>query len=329
MRSYVKLGVLLLSALALASCDKKDKKEAAPASVQEQAPQNEANQNPDPNTNPQTPPPATNTVDQLKYPLVFHHGFMTGGEQKEGAELANAVKPYGVSEIYYTNVSPANTVEERATEMAAQIDEILAETNADKVNIVAHSIGGLDARYLISSMGYEDRVASLSTVSTPHRGTPVADSFLLIPQDMVESVIDSIYGFTGTLLGQDESDQDRVDALSVIEDLTPEYMEDTFNPANPDSDQVYYQSWGGTSGFGTGHGIKPVLYPTGAYLSWKAGKNDGIVPTSSAQWGEYKGDLKADHIDLSSREISLLGGDGFAFPKFIELVAKELAEKGY
>src|SRR5207249_8887306 len=44
------------------------------------------------------------------------------------------------------------------------------------VNIVAHSMGGLDARYAISQLGLGGRVASLITIGTPHLGTPLADA---------------------------------------------------------------------------------------------------------------------------------------------------------
>ena len=47
--------------------------------------------------------------------------------------------------------------------------------SGQRVLIVAHSMGGLDARYMISRMGMEDHVAALLTITTPHRGSPYAD----------------------------------------------------------------------------------------------------------------------------------------------------------
>src|SRR5206468_12628217 len=66
-------------------------------------------------------------------------------------------------------------VEVRGAGLAKQIDDTLAATGADKVNIIAHAMGGLDARYVITTLGYGDRVASLTTMSTPHRGAALAD----------------------------------------------------------------------------------------------------------------------------------------------------------
>ena len=44
-----------------------------------------------------------------------------------------------------------------------------------KIHIIAHSMGGLDSRYMISKLGMADRVLSLTTISTPHHGSPIAD----------------------------------------------------------------------------------------------------------------------------------------------------------
>ena len=61
----------------------------------------------------------------------------------------------------------------RAAELRAQI---LRWTDGP-VNLVAHSMGGLDARYLITHLNMAEQVRSLTTVSTPHRGTYLVDWF--------------------------------------------------------------------------------------------------------------------------------------------------------
>ena len=329
--------ILIIAGLvALASCGSKDKKDAAPAETQQTE---ERQQSQDQSDKKDPVKPITPSTTQLKYPVVFHQGFMNG-EKQENSDLIKAVQKYGVVKIHHTKVASANAIASRAQELATQIDDILQQTKAEKVNILAHSIGGLDARYLISTLGYADKVASLSTVGTPHRGTPIADLIVdgQIPEflqsnfgsikDFIQSTIDSVTEFAGKYFNA-ASSLDNFDVIAAMENITEEYMEEEFNPSNPDADSVYYQSWAGTSGIGTGHKIKPVLYTTGAYLTLKAGRNDGVVPESSAQWGKYKGILKADHIDLSSREIGVLGGDGFEFEKFLDLVVKDLVAKGY
>lgn len=322
-----KLMLCIGLALVAVSCGKKDKKNQA-SQVQTEPTEQPTNVGDAKPTTPATTPAPVTTVTPLKFPLVFHHGFMdSSSKREENAAVNAAAKKSGANKIYYTEVSPANTIEYRAGELAKQIDEILAATKAEKVNILAHSFGGLDARYLISSLGYEDKVASLSTLSTPHLGTPVANMVIQYSPANVTSWIDTIFGFAGGLVNASAEDSD-IDVIAAFENLTEDYMVNTFNPANLDSDKVYYQSWAGTSGIGTGHKIKSVLATTGLILSAK-GANDGIVLKTSSTWGEFRGALKADHIDLSGRAIQSLGGDGFDFAKFIEIFVTDLAGKGY
>src|SRR5205823_12773216 len=47
------------------------------------------------------------------------------------------------------------------------------------VVLIGHSLGGLDARYMISKLGMAERVKALLTVCTPHRGSPYADWSIL------------------------------------------------------------------------------------------------------------------------------------------------------
>jgi pimeloyl-ACP methyl ester carboxylesterase len=70
-----------------------------------------------------------------------------------------------------------NWSEARAAQLAVQVDAVLARTGARKVNLLGHSQGGMDARVLVSGLGYADRVASVTTVATPHRGTPLLTVF--------------------------------------------------------------------------------------------------------------------------------------------------------
>ena len=67
------------------------------------------------------------------------------------------------------------TIEENARVLQKMVLRVLRRTRAERVNLLAHSKGGLDARYLISTLGMEAQIASLTTISTPHHGSSVAD----------------------------------------------------------------------------------------------------------------------------------------------------------
>jgi triacylglycerol lipase len=82
-------------------------------------------------------------------------------------------------EVYHSNVGWATDVDERASDLKKNIVEILRRSKAEKVNIIAHSMGGLDARHMMFNDRHDgkihERIASLTTISTPHRGSPFAD----------------------------------------------------------------------------------------------------------------------------------------------------------
>jgi triacylglycerol lipase len=78
-------------------------------------------------------------------------------------------------EVHTTHVSYASSVEQRAGELKAAIQQVMNREGHDKVHIFAHSMGGLDARQMINEEGMADSVCSLTTIGTPHRGTIFAD----------------------------------------------------------------------------------------------------------------------------------------------------------
>jgi len=79
-------------------------------------------------------------------------------------------------EVHEPSVSFAGSLEQRARDLRQAVGRILGPGDpGGKVNIIAHSMGGLDARYMIARLGMADRVASLVTIGTPHRGSGVTD----------------------------------------------------------------------------------------------------------------------------------------------------------
>lgn len=65
------------------------------------------------------------------------------------------------------------SVEQHASELQNIVDSILSQTGSEKVNIVAHSKGGLDARWFIANNNV-DKVANLIMIGTPNSGSPAA-----------------------------------------------------------------------------------------------------------------------------------------------------------
>ena len=102
-------------------------------------------------------------------------------------------------------------------------------------------MGGLDARYLISKLGYEKKVASLTMIATPNRGSPIAQFALSVTT--WSEALKKTFGFIlGDHLGKKQ-------ISDSIYQLTPSYLESIFNKNIKDRPEVYYQSWSGVSSF--------------------------------------------------------------------------------
>ena len=269
------------------------------------------------------PPPDAN-LSGPPYPIVLHHGF-SGWKDVQALNIAyfygvaEALANAGETQVFETQVDPYRSTEVRGDQLAAQIDQILADTGKDKVNVIGHSQGGLDARYVISTLGYGDRIASLTSISTPHRGTRIAQALLKTVPDWSDPLINAIAGLIGKSLFDIDSDQDMRESLKS---MSEDYVQLVFNPANPNDSRVGYYSYAGRSNDANGvpdcdgswipgdpsvvDHIDPLLALTGAYLK-KPGEgikchndncaNDGVVTVQSARWGLFMGCVPADHFD--------------------------------
>jgi triacylglycerol lipase len=166
------------------------------------------------------------------------------------------------------------SVPERAQRLADKI----AALPHERVDIIAHSLGGLDARYALAHLGLAKYVRSLVTIGTPHHGTPLADFATSGPLGLARKTVASL-GIP----------------LSALDWLSPSALE-RFNRDVLDTPGVRYACVVG--------GIrapKPrislAIAPAHAYLRRVVGPNDGLVPTSSQYWGETLAEVEADHFE--------------------------------
>jgi triacylglycerol esterase/lipase EstA (alpha/beta hydrolase family) len=264
-----------------------------------------------------------------RYPIVLAHGF-GGFKEILGIEYFWGVKDDLEAlgyKVYVTQVDMFNTIEVRGTQLAGQIDKILAESGASKVNIIAHSMGGLDARYAITHLGYGDRVASLTTISTPHHGTAIADIALGLMSGPVEDALDVLSWLAGCTVDGMDYEECRQSAIAGAQNLTIDYVSGTFNPATPDDPRVKYYSYAGITGWGSIDIVDPLLLVPYQILFEVEGQNDGLVSVQSAQWGNFVKTVHADHLD----EIGQIMGStqGFHHYKFYEEIAEMLKNQGF
>lgn len=262
------------------------------------------------------------------YPIVLAHGF-GGFKEILGIEYFWGVKDDLTAlgyKVYVTQVDMFNTIEVRGSQLAEQIDEILAQSGAEKVNIIAHSMGGLDARYAITHLGYGDRVASLTTVATPHRGTAIADIALGLMPGPMEDALSVISWLAGCTVDGVDYESCSQSAIAGAENLTIDYINNVFNPSTPDDPLVKYFSYTGITGWGSTDVVNTLLLVPYEILFVAEGPNDGLVSESSARWGTFIKTVHADHLD----EIGQLLGNtpGFNHYEFYESIAEMLKNEG-
>lgn len=297
------------------------------------------------------------TGPKTKYPILFAHGFNASPTSFGGfnMNIIKALRKQDLHEVYVAQVNPFQSVEHRSVELSMEIDRALEKFGSEKVNIIAQSMGGLDARYVISAMGYQDKIASLVTVATPHRGTRVADSALGLIPDWDSGVLDYLTGaFAGTFSLQVLADN--VNMYKALEGLSEAAAVD-FNRTMPDSKDIYYQSWAGLSNVGriSADTDVPACEAGGGKMyfsdeldrdfmafrlvglagitshSWDLVPSDGMVAIASARWGDFKGCIPADHYDT----LGQVGGEefntwtGFDAVAFYRSIAFDLAGRGF
>ncbi|KAL7008489.1 lipase 2 [Cystobasidiomycetes sp. EMM_F5] len=253
--------------------------------------------------------------EKPKLPLVFLHGlfgFSVLGPANVPAlqiqywrGVREALEELGV-EVLMTSSPASGNIETRAKAIAQQIHE---RFEGREINIIGHSMGGLDARYLITHLApLTFTIRSMTTIATPHRGSPFADYLLddVIGRRNLPSLLNVMNAIQLPGGGR------------AFEALTLSKME-RFNEETPNDPETKYYSYGAQ--------FRPSFLDV-FRLPWsvifeKEGENDGLVSVSSAQWGEYLGTLEnVNHLDL-------VGWVGRVRYAFAEMTGKAIKFKPY
>lgn len=261
-----------------------------------------------------------------KYPILMVHGvfFRDFRYLNYWGRIPKALEANG-ARIFYGNQQSAASIEDCAHEIAQQILKIVGETGCDKVNIIAHSKGGLDCRSALHIPGIAEHVATLTTVNTPHRGCEFADYLLTKIPQAEQDLVANTYNAALKKLGDYNPD-----FLSAVGNLTASFCL-KFNEQFPDVPGVLYQSIGSTLNKAAG-GRFPLnfTYHLAKYFS---GENDGLVSRDSFHWGSsfqmltVRGDRGISHgdmIDLNRENIPEFDVREF----YVQLVAN-LKQRGF
>lgn len=221
------------------------------------------------------------TIPRLRAPVVLVHGMFGFDEIRVGPwTLANyfrnipSVLRGAGNRVCVPCLSFTGGIEERAAQLKRYLDR---ELPGEPVHIFAHSMGGLDARYMISCLGMNRRVLTLTTIATPHRGTAFADWGIR----RLERVVKPILNVCGI-------------ATQGFYDLTTTSCR-AFNESVPDAAGVRYFSVAGRYENRVLH-LEWLL--SARIVMHIEGPNDGVVSVESAKYGEDQEIWEGDHLNL-------------------------------
>lgn len=236
-------------------------------------------------------------ICKTKYPILLVHGvfFRDSRLLNYWGRIPSELAQNG-AEVVYGEHESARPVAESAKELAVRIKRVLEDYHCEKVNIIAHSKGGLDCRYALQHLGIGPQVASLTTINTPHRGCIFAEYLLQkVPQSIARYVADA-YNASYKALGDRNPD-----FIAAVTDLTASACQKRDAECVAPQD-IFCQSVGSRLNRGT-NGRFPLNFSYHLVKHFD-GPNDGLVSEDSFQWGEryqlltVKGKRGISHGDI-------------------------------
>jgi triacylglycerol lipase len=265
-------------------------------------------------------------ICRTQYPLLLVHGvfFRDFKYFNYWGRIPAELKQNGAV-LHYGNHPSAASAADCGKELSGRIRRIAEESGCGKVNIIAHSKGGLDCRYAISKFGAEPYVASLTTINTPHRGCVFADYLLSKISEGTRNSIARKYNATLKKMGDGNPD-----FLAAVNDLTASACK-KMNAELQDAPGIFYQSVGSVLNNASG-GRFPLNF---SYYLVKHfdGRNDGLVSADSFVWGEKhalltvngnRGISHGDIIDLNRENIR-----EFDVREFYVNLVQDLKKRGF
>lgn len=232
-------------------------------------------------------------METTKYPIVLVHGLAakTFPFLNAFGTIPRFLQEKGLS-VFVPNHDGMGTIIGNANQLKSEIEAICRTEGCEKVNIIAHSKGGLDARYMISMLSMHTHVASLTTLSTPHHGSRLSATLLRFPNWIIQPLsflIDSFYRMA--------NDRDP-DILSAAKELTDAAMEQ-FNRAVANHPDVYYQSYSSQVSKENAF-LVYIPYQVSRYC--EQDETDGLVSVASSRWGNYRGQIDGhpNHLQIIS-----------------------------
>ncbi len=261
---------------------------------------------------------------KTKYPIVMTHGWL--GWSRIGNDSFNIDYWYQIlpdmarngSTVFAAQISPAHTTEFRGEQLIAQVEEVIALTGKDKVNLMGHSHGGPTVRYVAAVK--PEYVASATGVGGTFRGSKVADK---IQSNTATRAIFNILGdyIVPPLIAWAEGRPDMPLSFDASMASLSEAGSTDFNTRYPTTalasdcnksgakveNGIYYYSWGGVAQTTNLLDIDTILMQLGP-LAYGNKENDGMVARCSTHMGQViRDNYNLNHTDLANMMFGLKG----------------------
>lgn len=273
-------------------------------------------------------------------PIMLVHGFFGWGDNHAFDYfygIPHLLNQQGYR-VFTAELDPINSSELRSEQLANQVDEALACICEEKLNIIAHSQGGIDARYLLGPLHRAHLIESLTTISSPHRGFSLADQGARGDEIGLE-FIEMLTALSSEFIrGNPERPHD---LRATLRSMSIEARR-AYDEAWPDPTHVPIYSFAGiTNPLADGgevceQGERPaptrgdLIEPTLIASYWMLGgfdtPNDGVVPASSCIWGRFLGCIASDHFDQVGQ---IFGVSDFDYESFYLNHVQFLQDQGH
>ncbi|HEX5357769.1 MAG TPA: triacylglycerol lipase [Aquabacterium sp.] len=279
---------------------------------------------------------------QTRYPIVLAHGIMGFayvGKQSYWRDIPETLRAHG-AQVFVTQVSAFNSSDVRGQQLLDQVQKIMQETGAKKVNLIGHSHGSHSVRYVAGT--HPEWVASVTTVSGPTTGSEVADWLAELDRNhpwvagLVLSFGDAVGGLINSITHVDLP----IDSRQAMQSLTSTgagFFNQRFPAGVPEQacgeggnvvDGVRYYSWSSVGQFYRALNLSDYIMSFTGKAFVREPDNDGLVGKCASHLGQViRDDYPMNHFQIVNQFSGLVAPGADPIGLFVEH-ARRLKEAG-
>ncbi|MWV12492.1 alpha/beta fold hydrolase [Pseudomonas sp. R-28-1W-6] len=266
------------------------------------------------------------TQAQTKNPIVLVPGifaFDTIAGIDYWYKIPSALQSEGAT-VHVPKINAFDSSAKRGEALIAQLEQIRAASGGSvkKFNLIGHSQGGITSRYVMNVR--PDLVASVTTLHTPHKGSPLADVVTgIAPAGTLQGVAFDVFanavGDLVNLLSNNKKSQSDIRAMLAEFNKTgaaannskfPTGVPTTSCGEGPETasiggNSVRMYSWSGTAPLTNVLDISDPLF-TITSLAFSE-SNDGVTGRCSSHFGKVlKDNYTMNHLDPTNQVLGLV-----------------------